>query len=263
MIHKPSGWINGNETDVDNYLKLLKNMTVTYYDAYKAALKKPEKEFKAKWDAGDFWMTAQEAKDWGFVTDVKEPVKIDQETAQAIQKSGSPIAIAPTDIIVEPILETKMDVKVMAITLGMDPNSTEDQVNARIAENANKAKDYDTLKAQQEQRERDEKTAKIKADLDAAEKDKRIKADARAAWQAQFEKDFDGTKALLAGLQPIARPLSGDIKTSTDGTGATYQGKTFEQLQDENPEALADLEDSNPEAYNALFADWKKRNKIK
>jgi ATP-dependent protease ClpP protease subunit len=263
MIHKPSGWINGNETDVDNYLKLLKNMTVTYYDAYKAVLKKPEEEFKAKWDAGDFWMTAQEAKDWGFVSDIKEPVKIDQETAQAIQKSGSPIAVAPTDIIVEPNLNTQMDVKVMAITLGMDPNSTEEQVNARIAANAKKAGDYDVLKAQQEQREKDEKAGKIKAELDAAEKDKRIKADARAAWQTQFEKDFEGTKALLNGLQPIAKPLSGEIKTPTDGTGATYEGKTFEQLQDENPEALADLEENNPDAYNSLFADWKKRNKVK
>ena len=30
MIHKPSGWVEGNETEVENYLKLIKNMTVTY-----------------------------------------------------------------------------------------------------------------------------------------------------------------------------------------------------------------------------------------
>jgi hypothetical protein len=263
MIHKPSGYIQGNESEMENYLKLLQNMTVTYYDAYKAVLKKPEKEFKAKWDAGDIWLTAQEAKDWGFVTDIKEPVKIDQETAQAIQKSGSPIAVAQTDIIVQPIIKNEMDVKVMAITLGMDPNSTEDQVNAQIAANAQKAKDYDALKAQQELKDKAEKAANIKAELDAAEKDKRIKADARANWQTQFEKDFEGTKALLSGLQPVLKPLSKDIKTTVEGNGATYDGKTFEQLQDENPEALAELEENNEEAYNALFADWKKRNKIK
>ena len=263
MIHKPSGWIDGNETAVENYLKLLQNMTVTYYDAYKAVLKKPEKEFKAKWEAGDIWLTAQEAKDWGFVTDIKEPVKIDQETASAIQKSGSPIAIATTDIIVEPNLNTQMDVKLVAISLGMDSNSTEDQVNAQIAANARKAKDYDTLKAEKDLKDKNEKAANIKAELDAAEKDKRIKADSRPAWQAQFEKDFEGTKALLSGLQAVVKPLSSGIKTSVDGKGATYEGKTFEQLQDENPEALAELEDNNPEAYTALFADWKKRNKIK
>src|SRR5690606_15520977 len=121
---------------------------------------------------------------------------------------------------------------------------------------------YDNLKAQQEQKEKEEKAANIKAALDAAEKDKRISAENRAKWQEQFEKDFEGTKALLGGLQPVTKPLSADIKVSADGKGTTYQGKTFEQLQEENSEMLAELEDKNPEAYNALFADWKKRNKI-
>lgn len=263
MIHKPSGWIQGNETDMENYLKLLQNMTVTYYDAYKAVLKKPEKEFKAKWDAGDIWLTAQEAKDWGFVTDIKEPVKIDQETAQAIQKSGSPIAVAQSDIIVEPNLNTKMDVKLVAISLGMDANSTEDQVNAKIAANAKKAGDYDTLKAENDRKKQEENVANIKAELDGAEKDKRITADVRPVWQAQFEKDFEGTKALLKGLKAVVKPLSSGIKTTVDGKGATYEGKTFEQLQDENPELLAELEDNNPEAFEGLFADYKKRNKLK
>lgn len=264
MIHKPSGWIDGNETAVENYLKLLQNMTVTYYDAYKAVLKKPEKEFKAKWEAGDFWLTAQEAKDWGFVTDIKEPVKIDQATASAIQKSGSPIAVAPSDIIVEPNLETKMDVKLVAISLGMDANSTEDQVNAQIAANAKKAGEYDALKSEQDRKDKEKRTADIKAELDAAEKDKRITADVRPAWQVQFEKDFEGTKALLKGLKAVTKPLSSGIKTSTGSvTGTTYEGKTFEQLQDEDPELLAELEENNTEVFSALFADYKKRNKIK
>lgn len=263
MIHKPSGWIDGNETDVENYLKLLQNMTATYYDAYKAVLKKPEAEFKAKWDGGDFWLTAQEAKDWGFITDIKDPVKIDPETAQAIKQSGSPIAIAQSDIS-DQSKPLKMDVKATAIALGMDQNSTEEQVNAQIAANAQKAKDYDTLKSEQERREKAEKAAKIKAELDAAEKNKRIKADARAKWQEAFEKDFEGTKALMDGLSAISKPLSGEIKTPANGNaGATYEGKTFEQLQDDDPELLAELETDNPEAFNALFADWKKRNRIK
>lgn len=264
MIHKPSGWISGNETDVDNYLTLLKNMTVTYYDAYKVVLKKPEKEFKAKWDSGDFWMTAQEAKDWGFVTDIKDSVKIDQQTAQAIQESGSPIAIAKGDITKGSKNKKNMDLTATATALGMDANSTEEQVNARIADNAIKAKELGTLKTQQAQTKKDEQVKKIKDELDKAEKEKRISADSRANWQAQFEKDFEGTSALLGGLQAIVKPLSDGIKPSTDAKiGATYQGKNFEQLQDDSPELLAELEDSNPEAFDALFADWEKRNKIR
>ncbi|MBS2099183.1 ATP-dependent Clp protease proteolytic subunit [Carboxylicivirga linearis] len=259
MIHKPMGGAHGNETEVENYLELLKNMTVTYYEAYKDKLKKPEADFKAKWDAGDFWMTAEKAKEWGFVTEVKGDTKIDQTTASMIKESGSPIEAKVNDT---PKNTTDMDVKAMATLLGMDASSTEDQVNARIQANAQKAAGYDALKAQQEQKDKDDKEAKIKAALDEAEKDKRIKADARANWQGLLEKDFDGTKAVLDSLQPVVKPLSAEIKPSADGTGATYQGKTFEQLQDENPEALAELEDKNPEAYKTLFADWKKRNRI-
>ena len=207
-------------------------------------------------------MTAQEALEWGFVSEIKDAVKIDPQTADAIKKSGSPIAIATSDIVEPTHEDKKMDLKVMAKTLGLPENATEDQINARIADNANKAAGYDSLKADHEKREKEEKAAKIKAILDAAEKEKRIKADARANWQKQLEADFEGTKALLEGLQPVVK-LSNGIKTDLEGNGGTYQGKTYEQLQDENPELLSELEDNNPDAYNALFADWKKRNKIK
>lgn len=256
MIHKPMGGVFGNETEMENYLQLLKNMTVTYYGDYVKKLKKPEQEFKDKWNAGDFWMTAKDAVEWGFATSVKEPVKIDAQTKALLQAMGK--------------LNTNnnqnadsMDLKVMAVTLGLPETATEAEINAKIAANARKAADYDNLKAQSEQREKEEKTAKIKAELDKAEREKRIKADARANWQGMFEKDFEGTKALLDSLQAVVKPLSAEIKTSADGSGSTYQGKTFEQLQDENPDLLAELQDTNEEAYNALFADWKKRNKIK
>jgi hypothetical protein len=157
-----------------------------------------------------------------------------------------------------------MNLEATAVSLGMDKKSTQEQVDARIAANAQKAKDYDGLKARQEQKDKDEKTAKIKVKLDAGEKDKRINATARAGWQTQFEKDFEGTSALFDGLQAVAAPLSDTIIVAATGTkGATYQGKTFEELQDEAPETLEALMESDPDSYNALFADWNKRNNKK
>lgn len=261
MIHKPKGGTWGNETEIGNYLKLVQNMTVTYYDAYKAKLKKPEAEFKVKWDAGDFWMTTKEAEEWGFVDKVKDPVKIDPETAQAIKESGSPIAVAQTDIIHNN--EHEMDLKAIAKSLGLPDTATEEQVNAKLAENASKATHYDTLKAEDDERKRTQKAANIKAELDKAEKEKRIKATARPLWQSRFEKDYEGTKALMDTLEGVVKPLSAEIKNSIEGKGVTFNGRNFEQLQDEDPELLAQLEDENPDAYTALFADWKKRNKIK
>ncbi|MDA3852676.1 MAG: Clp protease ClpP, partial [Bacteroidales bacterium] len=258
MIHKPSGAVWGNENDMENYLTLLKNMTVTYYDSYVAVLKKPESEFKEKWDGGDFWMTAQEAKEWGFVSKVKGEAQVNDETNALLTAMGRPII---------PITNKNykdMNLEATAVSLGMDKKSTQEQVDARIAANAQKAKDYDGLKARQEQKDKDEKTAKIKVKLDAGEKDKRINATARAGWQTQFEKDFEGTSALFDGLQAVAAPLSDTIIVAATGTkGATYQGKTFEELQDEAPETLEALMESDPDSYNALFADWNKRNNKK
>ncbi len=264
MIHKPMGGVFGNETEIENYLALVRNMTTTYYDAYKAKLKKPEAEFKAKWDAGDFWMTAEQAKEWGFVTSIKEPVKIDTETAQAIKDSGSPIAIAAGDIIQtpnEPKKDFNMDVKATAIALGMDANSTEEQVNAQIAANAQKAKDYDSLKAEKVQKEKEQIEADKKALFDAAEKDKKITADMRPELEAMYDKDPATVKAMVGKMQGIEKPLSDGLKS--EGGKVAYKGKTFEQLQDESPETLEALQEENPDAYDKLFADWKKRNKIK
>lgn len=260
MIHKPSGYVDGNENEMENYLILLRNMTSNYFEAYKAKLKKPEGDFKKKWEGGDFWLTAKEAKDWGFITEIKEPVKIDQETAKAIQDSGYPIAIVKSDNTQNKFKE-KMDLKAVITALGMQ-DMTEEQFIARMKENSQKASNYDILKAEMERTEKERKDADIKAILDKAEKEKRIKADSRQHWVKMLTSDYEGAKQIIESLYPVQK-LSGEIKSPTDDLGATYQGKTFEQLQDENPEALADLEKDNPEAYQALFADWKKRNRIK
>jgi len=231
-------------------------MTTTYFDAYMGKCKKQKTEFEAKWNGGDFWMTSQEALDWGWITSIKDPVKIDQTTASAIRACGSPLDVTVDN----PNNNKQMDLKLMAVSVGLPETATEEQVRAKMQENADKAGKYDVLKAQVEQQTKEKKAADIKAKLDAAEKDKRIKADTRPKWQAMLEANFENGCELIDSLQPVVKMSAGIVTTTSTGT---YEGKTFEQLQDENPAALEALEDENPEAYAALFADWKKRNKIK
>lgn len=250
MIHKPMGGVSGNESEVENHLALLKNMTKTYYDAYVSVLKKPEADFKEKWNNGDFWMTAQEAKEWGFLTDIKEPVKIDNDTAQAIRACGSPIEIKITN---NHKNENEMSLQATALALGLSADATQEQINAKINENAKKVRDFEALQAKQ-------KADNIKSELDKAENEHRINATSRSKWEAKLNEDFEGTKSLLDSIQPVKK-LSTSIKPDAKGDG-TYQGKTFEQLQDENPELLAELQDENPDIFEGLFASWKKRNKV-
>lgn len=261
MIHKPSGYTGGNETEVENYLKLLKNMTSSYYDTYKAKLKKAEADFKTKWDAGDFWMTAQEAVEWGFVTSIKEPVKVTQAMAASIKASGSPLDFSPEDIISNQNKDNEMNLQAIALTLGLDANATEADITARIAVNAKKAADYDALVAATAQKEKTEKATNIKAALDKAEKEHRITADTRANWQTMLEANYETTIKVLEAVQ-VVNALSNEIVVSAEGGTKTYNGKTFEQLQ-ETPKVLESLQKEKPAVYDALFADWKERNGLK
>lgn len=79
MIHKPSGITTGKVSEIENYLKMMRSMEKLYFDAYLAkAVDKAD--FKSKWEAGDYWMNASEAKQAGFITDVKAVVNVDPET---------------------------------------------------------------------------------------------------------------------------------------------------------------------------------------
>lgn len=261
MVHKPSGYIGGNETEMANYLKLLQSMTTTYYETYKVKLKKPETEFKTKWDGGDFWMTAKEAKEWGFVTSIKEePTKVTKALAAEIKAIGSPIDFSPEDIIPNQNNDNKMNLQAIALTLGLAANATEADITAKIAENAQKAKDLDTLVAATAEKEKTEKAGKIKVALDKAEKEHRITADTRANWQAMLEANYETTIKVLEAVHVVS-PLSSEIVVSGENGTKTYNGKSFEQLQDD-PKAMEALQKDKPEVYDALFADWKERNGI-
>jgi ATP-dependent protease ClpP protease subunit len=266
MIHKPMGGGYGNETEIENYLTLLRNMTSSYFDAYVAKCKKPKADFETKWNSGDFWMTAKEAKDWGFVSAIKEPVKL-PEPAQAKLNMVATANITGDELINLFSKNTNqnqndMNLSAMALACGLAADATEAQVMAKIAGLQTKANAYDQLKAQTEQKEKDEMAAKIKTELDKAEKEKRIVATVRASWKKMLEADFEGAKAALDSIQPVVA-LSDEIIPGVEGkTGATYNGKTYAQLQDENPSLLAELQDKQPAVYDALFAGWKKENGI-
>lgn len=246
MVHKPKGSANGTNIAIRNYLTLMDNTDKIYYDTYLSIVKDKDK-FKEKWPAGDWWMTASEAKEEGFITSVKPKIKIDREAAAVIEACCSPIAIDNNNI---NQTKTEMELKTLAVSLGLDENATEAQVNAKIKENAKAAADLQALQTQNEAKEKEEKAKKVKACLDKAIADKRIKADARANWEKMLNDNFETASAALESISPIEKPST--TLVVADGK-KTYHGKTFEQLQDENPELLDKLQKEDPEAFDELF----------
>jgi ATP-dependent protease ClpP protease subunit len=259
MIHKPCGCAAGNATEIESYLKLLKALESQYYDSYKAVAKDLA-AFKQKWDTNaDWWLTSKEAKENGFVTSVTQKVKIDRETVAQIKACGCPIEIEINQKNNEN--QKEMDLKKTALMLGLSETATEEEVNAKLLENAKAATDFKAMQKANQEKEKTEMAEKIKATLDKAILEKRIKADCRDQWQSMLEANFEKASKALNDIAPIEK-LSSQIIVSKEGK-KTYKGKTFEQLQDEDPEALALLEEEDPEAFKELFNENYKERRNK
>jgi ATP-dependent protease ClpP protease subunit len=259
MVHRPSGIAAGKTEDIKAYLKLMETIEAEYCNTYRAAIKDLA-VFDEKWKSGDWWMTSKEAKAQGFITEVRQKVKIDRETAAAIKACGCPLTVEYNDYQTQKS-ENEMDVKTTALLLGLSEGASEAEVKAKLEANKKAAADFEAFQAAQAQKEKTEREAKIKAALDRAIAGKQIKADCRAEWEKMLNDNFEPASKALESIAPVEK-LSSQIVTSPEG-GKTYKGKTFAQLQDENPEALAELEKSDPEAFAELFNETYRERRVK
>ncbi|MDU1892750.1 MAG: ATP-dependent Clp protease proteolytic subunit [Dysgonomonas sp.] len=248
MIHKPSGYAGGTANKIESYLKLLKNIESQYLDLYttKATNKA---ELTKQWEAGDWWLTAKEAKENGFITSVQKKAKIDAETTAIISACGCPPAKIPTINNIKD--NNEMEVKTLALSLGLHEGATEAEIKAAIEKGKKAQSDLQAMQEANALKEKQEKETKIKAALDKAIEEKRITADMRGNWEKLLQANYDIAISSLKSLAPVSKiPVtpspSGNSKT-------TYKGKTFKELQEEDPDALAELEKNDPETFMSMF----------
>lgn len=250
MIHQISGGICGKEADIENYLAMMKKLNDYYLNAFLDKCK-DKKKLREAWGKGDYWMTAREAKEQGFVTAISGKAKIDRETATALINCGYPGKIEIT----EPNNNLKtgkdMDVTMLATRLGIDTTSTEAQVLAQIDVYRRKAERTDMLEKQESERREQE----IETLLDEAVRQKRITADVREDWKASLKGNFDSAKRMLLAMKPVEMP---EVKKPGTATGK-FAGKKWEDLQ-EDPAALKQLMDENPDEYQRLLDEYVNRN---
>ena len=255
MIHKPSTWTNGNETEIENQLSLLRNITADYLEKYNAKLKKPEADFLEKWNAGDFWLTAAEAVEWGFADEIKEPQKLDSKTENLIS------AIVADTFNNNSNLNNKMKnlvtLLVAALALdGINENSTEAQVVAAVQGKFNvlQAK-YDTLKTDVQA----QNANAIKAMLDEAQAQGKIFAgngksveDIRATYENVGK--TSGIEALATILGGLQVPTSILAQLGKEGKGgASGDIKTFDELLAKGEAFVSAFKAENPDAYKTLY----------
>lgn len=71
MIHQPIVNSVGNIKTLESDLKLLRDISENYLSVYSSKTGKTKEEIETLWEDRDFWMSAKEAKEMGFVDKIK------------------------------------------------------------------------------------------------------------------------------------------------------------------------------------------------
>ncbi len=248
MIHKPIIFIEGNEDQVESDLIAIKNITSEYRKSYATKMKKTEAEINALWDKGDYWMTAQQAKELGLVDEVvKLPVTITAEDVDRMVACGCP---TPPD---KPKINSKMENRNAIIAaLKLPADATDAQIEAAVKEAQAKAEQVDSLTAEALEARKQEVVAMV----DKAIADKKITADLREKYVKLGETDLENTKAILAGMQGVTK-VSDFIDEYSDPTTAAAREKwSLEDWQEKDPKGLAKMAASEPEKFEKLNAAY-------
>jgi ATP-dependent protease ClpP protease subunit len=256
MIHKPSGVSYGDAGKIKNYAKLLEGLERDYFEAYMAKATSPE-EFRQKWDSGyDWWMTAQEALEAGFITAVRGKVAIDRESAMMIAACADSNSRQ-----INHQNNNHMDfLKMTAAALGLPENAAGSDVLKQIIQTADKNRtltetnaaltaERDALKTENDTLKAATATVEKDSLLAAAVADKRITAKEKDAFA---KLDVADVKALLAERKAPVNPM-----TFITGGHAAPEGSdkwTFAEWTKNSPEGLATMKANDPERYKTLFA---------
>ena len=247
MIHKPMGNPSGNEDEIEAGLKLIKNLTKEYKNAYATKMGISEADVEKMWAKGDYWMTAKEALKKGLIDAIEdEDEKIDASAQMLLVACGAPNI---------PKIENNqnqnkyMELSVLAVQLGLPSTATQAEVDAKLKAIQLQAAKADGLVQAAADKEASEKTTKVKALLDGAEKDKKITAEQRPQLEKMAIADFAAAKSFIEGMKSITAISEAIDKGSNADrekgrekwTFADYQEKApkdFEKLPDEKQQEL-------------------------
>lgn len=244
MIHNPSGIAMGDSTTMREMADVLDKLRGQLVNTYAKKTGKSEADIIAAMDATT-WFTAQEAMDWGLIDTVSSPVKAAAsfdltrfgEVPEKISGGRQPAASAnkPTEQVVmknllKALVEAKLtasaDVSEETAVAQFSANFATIQSNAAAlaAENADLKKKVEAQEAQAKA----DLHARAESAIAAAVASKKFKddADLRAKWVAAYERDEEGTKAMLAEIpEPKAGPGVPPVITKPTGQKADGQGE--------------------------------------
>ena len=250
MYHKPSANIRGNEDEIASGLQLLKNLSISYKEAYSAKTGLSAETIEARWSKGDVWLTAKEAAKQKFISGVIKKEPITEETKALFVACGSPTIPKITN---SNKTEKTMNQKLLAQTLGLSEDATEEQITAAVLANKKAADETAGLKASAKLKEEAETTVKVDALINTAISDKKIKADQAESLKSWAKLDFKACESHIKGLTALGK-VSKEIIPASGGTSAA---KDFTAMTEEEKSTLAS---EDPEAFKASYMAYLEKN---
>lgn len=150
----------------------------------------------------------------------------------------------PLPIINTQTKEPIMELKQLALQLGLPENATEEQVLAKIGELNAAKQERDTLRTEKEQLT----LSAITAAVDAAIGEKRLNADKKQQFIELGKKvGLEDLKSTLAAMAPAQKASDFINPASADTVNA------YKKLSDVPSDKLLELRSEDPETYKALY----------
>lgn len=245
MYHKPMGNITGNEDEVSSGLKLLQNLTNQYRKAYADKTGMSEDKIESNWVKGDVWLSAQEAKDQGFITGISKEEESITEEQQALFVACGAKNIPQLNIIKDEKMKNRNQI---IAKLKLSADATDEQIEEAVAKAMNVADQFTAAAKQNEQNMKQAAEQMVQSFIDS----KQTTADLKDTWVAMAQKDFEGTKKILSA-QPKATQLSAELNPEAQANGNAGREKwTLQDYMDKDPKALDEMFSKEPEKFMQL-----------
>jgi ATP-dependent Clp protease protease subunit len=245
MYHKPSARLSGNENEIASGLKLLQNLSSQYKEMYAAKTGIPAEDIEANWAKGDVWLSAKEALEQKFITGIiKKNAPITKETKALFQACGSPTIPKITNH--KKTLKT-MDQKILALSLGLPEDASEETIKATILANKNTAGELAVLKAEKATKEAEiaaTNHAEIEALINKAIFEKKVTTAQAEGLRGWAKTNVSSCMEYVKTLVPLAKVSAAIIPGSEGKT------KVFAEMSDDEKQTLAS---EDPDAFKAAY----------
>jgi ATP-dependent Clp endopeptidase proteolytic subunit ClpP len=262
MIHAPSGYNQGNAKSFESTAKVLRAMEKSFLQILSAKMETPEADL-AELMNGDNWYTAQEALDAKLIDEIIDPILSDNAEMSAYQDikmvaslfsawdkpteehgEKPPVIPIQTQNNSQNNVKMKLNAKSMQ-ALGLDENSTEEQINAAIENQQQK------VERMQQKEKADLKARAEKLVTDAVAVGK-ILGSEKEQYLQDAEANYDLTERMLAKV-PGKGNLSSTEKPEGKVTADDRSAWTFDNWRKKDPKGLIEMKSANPDGYAEIL----------